>query len=65
MENNDGSIIIQAAAARAIVRALGLLADSLVPYTSRRHEYPQAADFERIIEDEGIGHNDVMWTMGR
>lgn len=60
----DGaSIVIQAAIGRALIRAMGMLAESVCCAAGHQFGRYEQAAFEKLIEDEGIGWNAVQETL--
>ena len=68
METEAGrAAFVQAAVARALIRAFGMVAENAQrAHRDESMSYSQE-DFDKLIAEEGIGHNDVVnalrgWT---
>ena len=51
---------INAATTRAVVRSLGMVAENEIRRCREEHPVYGESDFLRVIEEEGIGHNNVV-----
>lgn len=59
-DNNDSAAMVHAAAARALIRAMGMQAANAGDAVNGRPPFYSEDDFKALIDDEGIGHNDVV-----
>lgn len=59
-DNNDKAALVQAASARALIRAMGMQAENAILLHRGGSPPYRLVDFEALVEDEGIGHSDVM-----